>query len=120
MTSLSLHRTGSFNVNRDAEDSTQCGFARGNRTCWFDVTIRSMNQLDENGFLIDNNEVQHYFDRTYAGVTSFKSCETIALRAVNDLRDIVGHDRCLSIKVEIKPGDYAGITAESEFQCPLS
>lgn len=116
---MSLHRTGQFNVNLYAEDSTQCGFHRGDRTCFFDVRIDSTSDcLDANGFILDNNEVQKYFDRVYATAEVFPSCELIALRAIADLRDLMGHDRCYGVEVTIRPGDYAGITARQEFMCP--
>lgn len=115
---LTLHRTGDFFVNDKAEDSTQCGFRRGDRQVFFDVIIESDNALvDANGFILDNNEVQHYFEREYQHVTEFKSCETIACKAINDLREIMGRERAFYISVEIKPGAYAGIRAEQRFMC---
>lgn len=117
---LTLHRTGDFFVNDKAEDSTQCGFRRGDRQVFFDVTIESDNALvDDKGFVLDNNEVQHYFERKYAAVEEFKSCETIACSAIEDLRALMGHDRVYYISCEIKPGPYAGIKAEARFMCHL-
>lgn len=117
---MSLHRTGSFFVNDRAEDSTQCGFRRGDRQVWFDVRIDSDSAfLDEQGFVLDNNAVQHYFDEKYKDVTVFVSCERIACEAITDLRERMGADRVYFISCEIKPGDYAGIKAECEFACPV-
>lgn len=115
---ITLHRSGDFFVNDKAEDSTQCGFRRGDRQVFFDVYIESdTTMFDANGFVLDNNEVQHYFEREYNDVKEFKSCETIALKAVNDLRDIMGADRCFYISCEIKPGAYAGLRVERRFMC---
>ena len=117
---LTLHRTGDFRVNDNAEDSTQCGFRRGDRTVYYDVVIESDNSmLDANGFVLDNNEVQHYFEREYAHVSEFKSCETIACKAIEDLREIMGTERVYYIACEIKPGTYAGIKAEKRFMSHL-
>lgn len=117
---ITLHRTGDFFVNDTAEDSTQCGFRRGDRQVFFDVYIESdTTMFDEFGFVLDNNEVQHYFEREYAEVKEFKSCETIALKAVTDLQQIMGADRCFYISVEIKPGAYAGLRVERRFMCHL-
>lgn len=113
---ITLHRTGDFFVNDKAEDSTQCGFRRGDRQVFFDVYIESDTEMfDINGFVLDNNEVQHYFEREYAEVKEFKSCETIALKAVTDLRAIMGDERCFYISCEIKPGEYAGLRVEKRF-----
>lgn len=115
---LTLHRTGDFLVNDKAEDSTQCGFTRGSRQVFFDVMIESDSQmLDGNGFVLDNNEVQHYFEREYAHVTEFHSCERIALKAIDDLREIMGADRTFYISCQIAPGSYATLRAEKRFMC---
>lgn len=117
---ITLHRSGDFFVNDKAEDATQCGFRRGDRQVFFDVYIESdTTMFDANGFVLDNNEVQHYFEREYAHVESFKSCESIALKAVEDLREIMGRDRCFYISCEIKPGTYAGLRVERRFMCHL-
>jgi hypothetical protein len=113
---MTLHRTGSFVVNDTAEDHAQCGFRRGDRQVWYDVSIESdSSMLDSDGFVLDNNAVQHYFDDTYATVTEFQSCERIAIRAILDLCRLMGPQRCHMISVEIKPGDYAGIKATQRF-----
>jgi len=115
---LTLHRTGDFLVGECKDDSTQCGFRRGDREVFFDVTIESDSaMLDASGFILDNNEVQHYFEREYAQVDEFKSCETIALKAIDDLRAIMGEDRCFYVSCQISPGSYAGIRAEKRFLC---
>jgi len=117
---MTLERNGSFMVNDKAEDHAQCGFRRGDRQVFFEVVIESDSAcLDENGFILDNNEVQHYFDRTYSDVEVFQSCESIAIRAIDDLREIMGYDRVFSIRCTIKPGTHAGITAEKCFQCRI-
>jgi hypothetical protein len=117
---ITLHRTGDFLVNDKAEDSTQCGFTRGSRQVFFDVSIESDTEmLDGNGFVLDNNEVQHYFEREYAHVTVFQSCERIALKAIDDLRALMGNDRTFYISCEIKPGSYAGLKCEKRFMCHI-
>jgi len=117
---LSLHRTGSFLVNDSAEDHAQCGFRRGDRQLWYDVLIESDSAfLDGDGFVLDNNAVQHYFDRQYADVEVFVSCEKIACKAIEDLAQIMGAERVFYISCEIRPGDYAGLKAERRFACSV-
>jgi hypothetical protein len=117
---LTLHRTGDFMVAPDAEDSTQCGFARGDRQVFFDVSIESDSQyLDGKGFVLDNNAVQHYFSEKYRDVKVFVSCERIACEAIEDLANLMGRDRVFYISCEIKPGTYAGLKAEQRFQCEI-
>lgn len=119
--SLSLNRRGSFFVRDQSDDSTQCGRTRGQRELFYEVRIDSIGEdLDQNGFLIDNNAVQSYFELKYSKCRVFKSCEIIALTAIGDLRKLVGLSRCHKIRVEIKPGDHAGIVAEKSFKGRLN
>lgn len=113
---LTLHRSGQFDVAKGAEDSTQCGFRRGDRRLSFDVWIESTDEyLDGNGFVLDNNAIMHYFADKYKDIAVFVSCERIACEAITDLRNLVGRERCYAIAVEIRPGDYAGIRASTRF-----
>lgn len=109
---LTLQRQGEFRVGQCGDDTTQCGM-RGTRTLHYDVSIRSTErQLNENGFIVDQLEIQRYFDTRYQVVPRFLSCEEIACEATKGLRKLVGPRRCNSIKVTIAPGPNAGLTAE--------
>jgi hypothetical protein len=110
---LTLQRQGTFSVGECGDDTTQCGM-RGSRKLNYHVSISSTEkQLDEQGFIIDNNEIQQYFDAKFYSVDRFLSCEQIACQATMDLRKLVGARRCKSVAVTIAPvGIPAGLTAE--------
>lgn len=110
---LTLTRKGSFTVGECHDDTTQCGM-RGSRNLHYSVAITSTErQLDSQGFIIDNNEIQRYFDEQYRKVARFLSCEEIACAACEGLKKLVGSRRCRSIAVTIAPyGTPAGLTAE--------
>lgn len=109
---LTLQRQGTFSVGECGDDTTQCGM-RGTRRLNYHVSITSTEkQLDEHGFIIDNNEVQRYFDEKFYRLDRFLSCEAIACQATQDLRTLVGRRRCTSVTVTIAPGEHAGLTAE--------
>jgi hypothetical protein len=110
-----MQRTGSFRVTCPTGDTaTQCG-PRGTQDLKYNVAIESDEaHLDESGFIIDNNAVDAYFKSAYQLVKTFVSCELIALKAVRELRVLLG-ERALSIHVTISSSgyatDYASLTA---------
>lgn len=110
---LTLARRGIFRVGECGDDTTQCGL-RGTRRLNYHVSITSTEkQLDRNGFIIDNNEIERYFYEKFARVDRFLSCEEIACQATMDLRKLVGARRCTAVRVTIAPdGIPAGLTAE--------
>lgn len=109
---LTLSRKGTFRVGECGDDTTQCGM-RGTRKLHYFVSITSDEaQLDRRGFIVDNNEIQLYFDDEYRKVSRFLSCEEIACQSAKDLARLVGVERCAAVKVSIAPGTHAGLTAE--------
>ncbi len=117
---LVLRRTGSFRVAFDADNTNQCGRYQGQRDLDYAVEITSHSAcLDDRGFIIENSEIQSYFDRTYSEAKVFVSCELIALRAVVGLHRLMGKNRCSNVKVQIIPQPLASITAEKSFPCTI-
>src|SRR5690348_4823989 len=82
---LYMKRTGTFTVGSAGDDQNQCG-QRGSRTLQYRVVIEGdCLKLTPQGFIIDNNDIQSYFDQKYGGhVGEFVSCERIAMQAVRD------------------------------------
>jgi hypothetical protein len=115
---ITLRRTGIFTVADECEDSAQCGRVRGQRKLDYEVEIVSHSgALDDRGFVMENGDIQRYFDATYGNIRKFDSCELIATRAVLDLRGLAGLDRCMNVKVSISPQPLVKITAEQAFAC---
>jgi hypothetical protein len=107
---LFMKRVGKFTVGQCQDDTTQCGF-KGTRTLDYRVVIEgSPEHLTPEGFLIDNFAIQRYFDDTYKVVTHFLSCERIALKAVADIRRMVGTG-CKAVEVTVDGTGVAGLTA---------
>jgi hypothetical protein len=107
---LLLTRAGYFDIGQvDGDDSNQCG-SRGERRIRYHVAIVSPpDHLNSHGFVLDNNDVQAYFDRTYSHVTDLPSCERIAMQACHDLASIAG---CVvNVEVTIGGTPQAGLTA---------
>jgi hypothetical protein len=73
---LTLQRQGTFSVGECGDDTTQCGM-RGSRKLNYHVSISSTEkQLDDSGFIIDNNEIQQYFDARFYSVDRFPLVRT--------------------------------------------
>lgn len=107
---LTMKRIGKFTVGECADDTTQCGF-KGTRTLDYKVVIEgSPEHLTKEGFLIDNFAVQRYFDDTYKSVKVFLSCERIAIKAVEDIRRMVGVG-VKAVEVTVDGTGLAGLTA---------
>lgn len=99
---VSLNREGSFHVNCVGDDSTQCGIRGSTRTLFYKVFIRGREDcLTPEGFIIDNNDVQKYFEETYqhCDVETFPSCETMACRAVRSFHGMFGQGQLANVKV---------------------
>lgn len=107
---LTMKRIGKFTVGACEDDSTQCGY-KGTRTLDYKVVIEgSPEHLTKEGFLIDNFAVQRYFDDTYKTIKQFVSCERIALKAVSDIRKMVGVG-VRAVEVTVDGTGVAGLTA---------
>ena len=107
---LSMKRIGKFTIGECEDDTTQCGY-KGTRTLDYAVLIEgSPERLTPEGFLIDNFAVQRYFDETYKSVKQFVSCERIAMKAVSDIRRMVGIG-VKAVSVTVDGTGKAGLTA---------
>lgn len=110
---LTIDRTGTFAVHFRGSNATQCG-ATGTRVLHYRVRIGcDERHLNPNGFIIDNNDIQAYFDRVYNGVQDFESCERIAARACRDFHTMLDETGVEPqfIKVTVSGSPAAGLTA---------
>lgn len=107
-----LQRHGSFYVHFTGTDN-QCGSER--QTAYqYHCELKVQGELDEHGFVLDNENVQTYFKQTYGRRQPALSCERIAERAVRDILyqlEDSGRD-VLSVSVRIWGSAEASLTAE--------
>lgn len=79
MAMMTLTRKGTITVARTSDDRAQCGL-RGTRRLLYRVKIVCHESLlDENGFLVDQLEVDRRIRRRYRNMDRFPSCERLAL-----------------------------------------
>lgn len=119
MLTYRLQRRGYF-VTRFTTTPNQCG-AEGNQLYRFQCSILSGSRLDSRGFVIDNLEVQAYFDRTYSVSQPALSCEQIAQRACKALAAAIlkASVELFSISVTIIGGSNSNITCILDIDKPL-
>lgn len=109
---LLMRRVGQFDVYWTHDNTTQCGQA-GTERLAYDVRIEANDRcLDENGFIIDNNDIDGYFKRKYRRVRKFESCEKIAMVACEEIRAMLGDKPFRSIEVTIAGSKMARLTAK--------
>lgn len=108
---LTLARSGKFTVGGDSINAQfQCGLP-GQREFRYHVTIiGSADCLTREGFVVNNQLIQQYFDWRFGTVTELPSCERIAIRACEDLAVIIG-DGVQKIEVTLDGTPQAGLTA---------
>lgn len=108
-TLFSITRGGTFSVPI-ANDAQHCGVIKDVNSFRYEVTC-SMKEstLDENGFVIDNDHIQGYFDSKYKEPLNL-SCELLARQAAHDLYELFGERQagCMDITVKIwgRPDSY--------------
>jgi hypothetical protein len=109
---LVMETTGEFTVTRWRAASSRCGLAGSPTTFAFRVRMcGGPHSLDDDGFLVDWQDIHTYFRTRFSRVGRFPSCEQIALRACSDLSKRYG-GRCHRIRVRVAPpGAPAGMTA---------
>ena len=135
-TKLIMRRSGEFQADW-AHGGGKCGTETNLQTTYFyDCTVEARPSLDKNDFLIDQLDIDKYFQNRYKsrrpsdqflGYTIIKhsprSCERIALNAVNDIALMLNdhfmkhHDSPVglivtSLKVSIGFNQRAVMTAE--------
>lgn len=109
---LKMKREGTFHANF-RETAVNCG--RGGQTIFqYRVEVEcDEDVLDSRGFIMDNNDVQFYFDSTYRRKQDAVSCENIAMKACIELhRMIVKRESVRRLAVTINGSAAAGLTAE--------
>lgn len=99
---LSITRAGTFSV-KIANDAPHCGVVKHRNTFKYEVCCSMKEEtLDKNGFVIDNADIQTYFDRRYQKPLKL-SCELLARQAAHDLYELFGKRKkgCMEITVRI-------------------
>lgn len=112
---LQIQRVGRFRVNFKGPNTNQCGQKNVTRELRYKVEITGDDTvLDQQGFIIDNNDIDRYFQEKY-GVEDgfeFQSCENIAQEACKAFRGRLGHRRGLKkICVTVSGSDVASLSA---------
>lgn len=83
---IELERSGKFRTSfLHGDIDGKCGLPDAQE---FSYTVRiygTDKSLSPEGFIIENSRVQLYFDRTYAHVKQYRSCELIASKAAEAL-----------------------------------
>lgn len=110
---VTLKTHGSWRVEHEHEAHDRCGPKGVTRQLDYTVTARGAPaSLDDQGFLLDWQEVRRYFVETFSSVGHFPSCEQIAIRAVRDIAAML-HGRCAGIEVTVGfHGGAAELTAQ--------
>lgn len=112
---VQITRKGKFTPRRFA--SNQCG-ATGETTFFYKVIITgTSNKLNPLGFIIDNNDIQDYFNSNWTKL-QFPSCEQACVIACKDLMAKVfsGGSVALVVEVSIGLSDKAFATAKKELR----
>lgn len=110
---LRLERNGDWIVTASGDRSRKCGPPAENHMAYRVFVECPDDALDADGFVIDHNEIQAYFERTFGHVVDFPSCERIAVKAIRDLHELMvsrGSRPC-GIEVTVAAFGAAGITA---------
>jgi len=97
-----INRTGTFTVPI-REGSPHCGILEGKNTFKYEVSCSvSIVALDEQGFVMDNADIQTYFDRAFREPLGI-SCERVALKAAKDIYAMLGERSqfCEGVSVKI-------------------
>jgi hypothetical protein len=86
---FTIRRNGEFDAQLIG--SVHCGLTQGFNRFRYEVEISVDNDgLDNQGFVIDNKAIQEYFDTTYRGRPTTRSCEAIARTACEDFKAMLG------------------------------
>jgi hypothetical protein len=109
---MTLERTGQFAVTWTESNENQCGL-HGTQILTYRVKITSdTSNLNTQGFIVDNDKIQHYFDTRYKNVKEFGSCEHLAMIACKDLRLLCTKDGAIvkAVDVEISGAPHSKLT----------
>jgi hypothetical protein len=86
---VTVRRRGAFSIRASGDRTIQCGNV-GTNVFQYEVYAEGdASHLDSRGFLVDNNDIQAYFDEKYLMVDAVPSCEQMADAAVLDLATLI-------------------------------
>lgn len=108
---LNMTRTGAFSINAFAHRDNNCGMPfTSNLAYKVELEIMEDHLDKETGFIIDNNAVQEYFNKTYARAKKFRSCELIAIAACRHFRRKIKGLRRVAVSISGNPA-HAWLTS---------
>lgn len=120
---LCLKRKGNFLADWQSTKG-MCGTPRFDTDTYVQYNYECIieadhSELDSNGFLIDQLEVNKYFEVKYKTRKKAQSCERIAIEAVKEIADLLyanGHRKVNRIAVTVAPTgvELASMTCEWE------
>lgn len=113
-----IEREGTFAVGWQHSHNHQCGNV-GLDVLKYRVCIKAdpTNIGNDEGYILDNNDLPRYFKTKYAHVKDFVSCEHIVQVAVRDFEKMCKANKVwpLSIKVSVQGITDSWISAEQEY-----
>lgn len=99
---FTLRRKGEFDAHLKGD--LHCGMKKPFNRFQYEVEISVEDKgLDAQGFVLDNQAIQEYFDTTYADKPTIRSCEAMAKAATLDFRRMLGlrAKHCVEVCVRI-------------------
>lgn len=109
---LKLTRRGEFVVRGVLDDRLQCG-KRGLRRFHYTVELEcDEGALDENGFIIDQLEIDQLMQSIHSAIQTLPSCEKLALRACALIRQQVAYPVKLAVSIGGVEGAFMTATYE--------
>src|SRR5260370_39779148 len=111
---IAIEREGFFSVHYTRSNKHQCG-QRGMTVLYYRVKVEGRPEdLNVNGYLLDNNSIPNYFARKFRNIPNFVSCEEIATEAVKEFCALVAKEggRCRRLTVSIQAIEGSWITAD--------
>lgn len=105
-TELAIEMTGRFDVTLapGGDESTRCGPVGSPRNLAYKVVIHSSPEfLDEQGFIVDWQDVKMWFETAFTARLVFPSCERIACEACTYIVGLL-HGRVHRVEVTIGSG----------------
>lgn len=111
--SVTLDTHGSWHVEHESDGHDRCGPKDATRVLDYRVKVSGAPALlDDQGFLIDWQDIRRYFVTNYTNLGHFPSCEQIAVHAVRDIATGMLRGRCSAVEVTIGfHGGAADLTA---------
>lgn len=107
MTKLTVNRTGEFNI-AGCDDGPQCGSTISRHYRYLISLTGDENNLDSEGFVLDNALCDSYFREKYEGQNiEAISCENMAIAAIGHFRKV--KKSLVRIKVTIWGSDKSYI-----------